>query len=84
MTQPSFSTVDAHVLLAGAAALDERHGGEAVIAAVDQPALQRLLLVPADLAQRALEGGVIVAGVEVGLALVGHELAGRERQLGLG
>ena len=26
---------------------------------------------------------MIVAGVEVGLALVGHELAGRERQLGL-
>ena len=74
---------DAHVLLARAAAFDERHGGEAVVASVDQPALQRLLLGPADLAQRPLERGVVVAGVEVGLTLVGHELAGRERQFGL-
>ena len=75
---------DARVLLARAAALHERNGSEAMVAAVDQPTLQRLLLRPADLAQHALEGRVIVAGVEVGLALVGHELAGRERQLGLG
>ena len=71
------------VLLARAAALHERHGGEPVIASVDQAALQRLLLRPADLGERALEGRVIVAGVEIGLALVGHELAGGERQLGL-
>ena len=82
VTEPSRSTVT-RVLLARAAALHERNGSKAMVAAVDQPTLERLLLRPADLAQHALEGRVIVAGVEVGLALVGHELAGRERQLGL-
>ena len=62
---------------------DERHGGEAVVASVDQTALQRFLLGPADLVQHPLEGGVVVAGVEVGLTLVRHELPGRERQFGL-
>ncbi len=54
-----------------------------MIASIDQTALQQFLLGPADLAQGALEGRVIVAGVEFGLALVRHKLAGRERQLGL-
>ena len=55
-----------------------------MVTAVDQPALQRLLLVPAEFAQRAREGRVVVAGVELGLALIGHELAGRERQFRFG
>ena len=71
------------ILLARAAALDERHCGEPVIAAIDQAAVQRLVLVPADFAERALEGDVIVAGVELGLRLIRHQLAGMEWQLRL-
>ncbi len=41
-----------------------------------------LFFSPADLRDRAIEGRVVVAGVEIGLVLVGHQLAGRERQLG--
>ncbi len=74
----------ARILLAGAAALHEGCCGDPLIAAVDEPALQRLLCLPVDLGERTLEGRMVVAGVEISLAFVGHELAGCERKLRLG
>src|SRR4029453_14504503 len=71
------------VFLAGAAAFDKWNGGEAVVTSADQPALQRLLFGPLDFGQCTLESRVIIAGVEIGLRLVGHELAGSKRQLRL-
>src|SRR5262249_56685685 len=53
----------------GRAALDEAADREAVVAAVDQPALRPGFLRPADLRKAAVERGVIVAAVELVLAL---------------
>src|SRR6185312_5625781 len=57
------------LLRAGGAALNEATERDAVIAAVDQLTLQLLLLVPADLGEAAIERRLIVAAVELVLAL---------------
>ena len=71
------------VLFARTAAFNKGNRGEPVIAAVDETTLQRFLLGPADLAERALEGCMIIAGVEFGFGLVWHELARGKRKLRL-
>ena len=50
------------------AALDEAGDAEAMIASLDQPALQRFLLAPARLRDAAVEGAGIIAAVALGLA----------------
>ncbi len=66
---PSALDLDARVLArARAAALDEAGDAEAVIAAVDQLALERELFVPARFREAAVERAGIVAAVAGGLA----------------
>ena len=55
----------------------KQHDREAVIAAVDQPALELFLLGPADFGKTALERDLIIAAVELVLALERRD--GRDR-----
>ena len=65
--------LEPHVLArAGAAALEVATDADAVIAAVDQPALQRRLLAPAEFGEAAVERHAIIAAVGCGLDLERH------------
>ena len=67
-TEPSALQFQARRLLRpGAAALDKAGDRDAVIAAVDQPALQARFSVPAELGKAALERLAIVAAVAFGI-----------------
>src|SRR5262249_8372580 len=69
---------DARALLrSGGAALDEAAEREAVIASVDQLARELRGLAPVDLGEAAIEGGVVVAAVELVLAF--ERCDGRDR-----
>src|SRR5262249_10823994 len=61
------------LLRASGAALDEAADGEAVVAAVNELALQLRLLGPADFLEATIERRVIVAAVELVMMLVGRD-----------
>src|SRR5262249_32218867 len=68
----------------GGSPLDEAAEREAVPASVDQPALQLRLLAPLDLGEAAVKRRLVVAAVELVLALERRDGRDRVRHLALG
>ena len=83
-----FEVEPRRLLRTGSTALDKAGNGDAVVAPVDQAALQRALFLPAELGEAAFERFHVIAAVAFGIAgrtdrfqpwqLVGH-LAGADQ-----